>query len=102
MKDSVLCVKDRVLLTLEDNEKARNSDTELFLQVNIEEGNIKEYPRGYFIPKENKHRLTPYSTCSRVRRYIQNKIGLYLPDLKVLDARNRASNEMKEINKWIQ
>jgi hypothetical protein len=85
-------VKDMVIRILADDPKARNNDTWLITQVWQKMQHIK-----CFIPYEEIDNMIPPETITRVRRKIQNEMGLYLPtNPDVLDAREQKEKDIKE------
>jgi hypothetical protein len=75
----LITTKDRVKEILRQDNRARNSDLWLVLQVWRLCNKVN-----FYIPYDKIQDLTAFETISRVRRQIQNKEGLYPPTDKAV------------------
>ena len=93
MKDDVVCVKDTVEAVLQEDERSRENDTWLSLQV------LRKMGYGIFIPYKELDDMPKFESISRCRRKLQEQ-GLYLASPKVAEHREEKRKEMKKIDGW--
>lgn len=94
MKDDVLCVKGVVEAVLSEDERARNDDTWLCLQV------LRMMGFGIFIPYKELDDMPKFESISRCRRKFQER-GLFPAAPKVVEERRDEERKMKRIDEWL-
>lgn len=93
MKDDVLFVKDVVRNVLSADERARNDDTWLIIQV------LREMGHKVYIDYRDLKDMPSFESITRARRKLQEQ-GLYPATKKVEEQRREEESKMKEVNKW--
>lgn len=93
MKDDVINVKDAVELILKRDERSRDDDKWLIIQV------LREMGFNIFIPYEKLKSLPAFESITRCRRKFQEQ-GLYQANKKTVDERRSEETKMRKIDEW--
>lgn len=87
---------DIVEEVLEENEKSRDNDFSLCIQVYLKLGFAKRMPLGIILYYKNIEDAPSFETITRIRRQIQNDEGRFKPSREVEERRENHRKEIKE------
>jgi hypothetical protein len=93
MKDDVILVKDAVESVLKKDERTRDDDKWLIIQV------MKEMGFKVYIPFDRLDAMPSFESITRCRRKYQEK-GLYKPSPEVAECRKDEESKMRRIEDW--
>lgn len=95
VKDDILTVKDTVENVLQADDRARNDDKWLTIQV------LRKMGFNIFIPYEKLDSMPSFESIRRTRQKFQ-ETGQYLPNPVVAEKRKEEEQKMRRIDEWIQ
>lgn len=87
MNKEIQRIKDIVEETLSEDERTRNSDHWLILQV------LKKMGFKIYIDYKELNEMPSFETITRARRFIQNNNGDYTPTREIDEIRNKRREE---------
>jgi hypothetical protein len=93
MKEDIMFVKDAVEECLSEDERARNDDKWLIIQV------LRKMKFDVFIPYGKLKDMPAFESITRCRRKLQEE-GMYLADEKIIEKRDKERNNMTKIEDW--
>ncbi len=95
MKDDVIMVKDTVEAVLKKDERTRNDDKWLTIQV------LRDLGFNIYIPYERLDSMPSFESIRRTRQKFQEH-GLYPASEKVTEKRKEEEQKMRKIDEWVQ
>lgn len=93
VKDDVVLVKDAVEAVLKEDERSRDDDKWLILQV------LRRMNYEVYIPYKKMDDMPSFESITRSRRKFQAD-GLYPPSAKVAEKREEERQQMRRIEEW--
>ena len=103
-KEDIETVKGAVEKILKNSMRARSDDKFLTLKVYVELGyaeiDLQDDEVKIDISEENMSEMPSFASIKRVRAKLQNDQGRFLPPKETQENREKAEDDMRNINKW--